>query len=244
MQQQKHSRRVRRKLSHRPPLLILLGGAALLGMLVITTGGSARAAPQSGAPTLTIVSITGSTLTLQLDGWTLNETVTLNYSPNQDCNPRLSLPDTPTFTITSNPLQVDYTWPSGIQPGTYYLCATGTEGTVASQQPISINNSGIGQSTPGPGTPGSTPTGGSPTPSATSSPGASPSPTSGAAGTPGATSTPGNQGTSASSNSGNTLVAIILLCLLVMALLAYLIRLWLQGRQPGSQSPGSGKQGP
>ncbi len=247
MQQQKHSWQAKRRLPRRPSLLVLLGAAALFALLTAADWGSARAAPQSGAPTFSIVSIDGNTLTLQFDGWTPGEIITLSYSANSDCSNPQSLPNN-TLSATATSFSATYTWPgSGIQPGIYFLCATASEGTIASQRPIIVNSDGGVQSTPG--APGATPTGGSgsPAPTTSSSPGASPSAPPGATGTAGSGGPPGNQGTSASSSngSGNTLIAIILLCLLVMALLAYLIRIWLQGRQPGGQSPGGGgQQGP
>jgi hypothetical protein len=246
MQQQRHSRQAQRWLAHRPALLTLLGAAALLAMLIMAGWGSARAAPASGAPSLTIISVNGNILTLQFDNWTPNETITLSYAAGRDCITSQALPNA-TFTFTTNPLRATYTWPSsGIQPGTYYLCATASEGTIPSAQTITVTSTGTIQ--PAPGTAGATPTSasGTPTPGATSSPGAAASPTPGAGGTPGASSTPGNQGTAAtaSNSNSNTLIAIILLCLLVMALLAYLIRIWLQGRQPRGQPPTGGQQGP
>ncbi|HEY7350323.1 MAG TPA: hypothetical protein VH599_18555 [Ktedonobacterales bacterium] len=244
MQQQKHSGRL---LTGRPALLALLGAAALLALLIVTGWGSARAAPQSGGPSLSIVSFDGNTLTLQFDGWTLHEIIRLRYSPKNDCSASQALPNN-TFSAEATSFRVNYTWPSsGINPGVYYLCATASEeGIIASQQPITIDSNGIVQPTPA--TPGSTPTSasGSPTSTAASSPVASASATPGANRTPDS-SGPGNQGASATSSNGgsSTLIAIILLCLLVMALLAYLIRLWLQGRQPAGQPPASGgQQGP
>jgi hypothetical protein len=240
MQQHKHFWNTKRLVSQRASLLVLLGASVLLAMLIMAGWGSARAAPQSGGPSLSIVGVNGSTLTLQFDNWTPGQTITLSYSANQDCSASLPLPNN-TISATASTFQVNYTWPSsGIQPGTYYLCASDPmDGTIASAQTITVTNTGSVQATPT--VPGSTPTGasGSPTPTPSATPGSS---------NPGATSTPGSQGASATppnnDSGGNTLVAIILLCLLVMALLVYLIRLWLQGRQPGGQPPTGGQSGP
>jgi hypothetical protein len=234
MQQQKHSWQTRRLLTRQSSLPVLLGAAALLAILGVAGWGSARAAPLDGGPTLNIISFDGNTLTLKFANWATGQSVTLGYSASRTCSPAQSLPNA-TFSITTDPFITNYIWPStGIQPGTYYLCATGAvEGTIASQQTITVNRNGTIQSTPGV-TP--TRTGGSATPTR-------------AGGSSSATPTPGNGGISTPSTNtapGNTLVAIILLCLLVMALLAYLIRLWLQGRQPSGQPPagGGGAQGP
>lgn len=242
MQQQKHSRQARQTMTRGPALLVLLGAAALLAMLIVAGWGSARAAPQSGAPSITILSISGNALTLQFDSWSPNQTITLSYSANMACSASQPLPNA-TFPVTASSFQATYTWPSsGIPPGTYYLCGTDpTEGPIASTQPVIVNGNGSVQSTPG--VPGTTPTATSsrstPT-TTTSSPGAS------ATTAPGTTGTPVNSGQGASPPSSNadssTLVAIILLCLLVLALLAYLIRIWLQGRQPSGPPPGGGGQ--
>jgi len=242
MQQQKHSRQARQTLTRGLALLVLLGAAALLAMLIVAGWGSARAAPQSGAPSITIFSIAGNTLNLQFAGWTLNQTVTLSYSTNTACSARQPLPNA-TFSITADPLDANYSWPDGIAQGTYYLCASGLEGTFASMQPVIVNSNGGVQSTPG--VPGATPTATttrSSTPTTTTSGSPGPSATS----APGTTGTPVTNGQGATSPSSNTdastLVAIILLCLLVMALLAYLIRIWLQGRQASGSPPGGGGQ--
>lgn len=224
MQQHKHSGHLRRWSIARPSVSVLLGAVALLAMLVVASWGSAHAAPLAGGPTLTIVSISNNTLTLQFDNWTQNQSLTLSYSLSKTCSPGTPLP-APTFKVTTDSFETPYTLPGGIKTGSYFLCATDSlDGTNASTNTFVIQNDGSVQPTPG--TPG-------PTPTSASSPGAHGSPT--------ATSTPGNQGVSATNQNtnsvGNTLVAIILLCLLVMALLAYLIRLWLQGRQTGGQPP-------
>ncbi|HEU5368105.1 MAG TPA: hypothetical protein VFU69_06560 [Ktedonobacterales bacterium] len=245
MQQHKHFWNTRRLVDRRASLLILLGASVLLAMLIVAGRGSARAAPQSGGASLTIVSSDGNTLTLQFDNWVPNEPLTLSYSPNRDCSASKPLPD-PTFQVTGDSFLAPYTLPTDIPPGTYYLCASDPkEGPIASQNTMFITNDGSVESTPT--TPGSTPTGGSPTATSSSSGGS-------ATATPGsgnssATSTPGSQGATATASNnnsgGNTLVAIIVLCLLVMLLLVYLIRLWLQGRQPSGQPPaGGGQQGP
>lgn len=244
MQQQKHSRQARQALTRGPALLILLGAAALLAMLMVAGWGSARAAPRSGGAIITILSITDNTLNLQFDGWTLNQTVTLSYSENVVCRPSQPLPNA-TFSITANPFNTTYTWPSsGIAPGTYYLCGTDpVDGTTASQQTITVNSNGTVQPTPGiPGaTPTTTTTTSANTPTTTTG-----SPVASATTSSGTTGTPGNGGQGASPPPSNadssTLVAIILLCLLVLALLAYLIRIWLQGRQPSASPPGGGGQ--
>ncbi len=246
MQQHRHSWHTKRLAPRRASLPVLLGAAALLAMLFVAGWGSARAAPQAGGPSLSIVSSAGNTLTLQFDHWTPGQTVTLGYSATQDCSASQPLPNG-TITITASSFQVNYTWPSsGIKPGAYHLCATDPLGEAAvSPQTITVNSNGSVQSTPT--TPGSTPPGGSPTATSSSSGGsATTAPGSGSAS---ATSTPGSQGatttTPNNTSGGNTLVAIIVLCLLVMLLLVYLIRLWLQGRQPGGQPPaGGGQQGP
>ena len=229
MRQHKHSGHLRRWSIARPSVSVLLGAVALLAMLVVASWGSAHAAPLAGGPTLTIVSISNNTLTLQFDNWTHSQPLTLSDSLNRACSPSTSLPD-PTFQVTSDAFQAPYPLPGGITPGAYFLCATDSvEGPIASTNTFIVQSNGSVQPTPG--TPG-------PTPSSASSPATG---TPGAQGSPAATSTPGNQGVSATnqnnSSIGNTLVAIILLCLLVMALLAYLIRLWLQGRQTGGQPP-------
>jgi hypothetical protein len=222
---QQHSKHLKRWTIPRPSVSILVGAAALLAMLVMASWGTARAAPLAGGPTLTIVSISGNTLTLEFDNWATNQPLTLSYSQSRTCSPNTSLPP-PSFQVTSSLFQTTYTLPNSIAPGNYFLCANDSvDGTNASANTFIITNTGTVQPTPG--TPG-------PSPTSTRGPGA---------GSPGATSAPGNQGASSSppnNNSiGNTLVAIILLCLLVMALLAYLIRLWLQGRQSGGQPPTS-----
>jgi hypothetical protein len=242
MQQQKHSRQARQTLTRGPALLVLLGAAALLAMLIVAGWGSARAAPQSGAPSITILSITGNTLNLQFAGWTLNQNVTLSYSANAGCNPRQPLPNA-AFNIIADPFDANYSWPGGITPGTYYLCASGLEGTIASTQPVIVNSNGAVQSTPG--APGTTPTATTPRSSTPTTPTSS-SPGPSATTTQGTTGTPVTNGQGASPPSSNTdastLVAIILLCLLVLALLAYLIRIWLQGRRASGSPPGGGGQ--
>jgi archaellum component FlaG (FlaF/FlaG flagellin family) len=246
MQQQKHSWQARQTLPRGPALLVLLDAAALLAMLIVAGWGSARAAPQSGAPSITIFSIAGNTLNLQFAGWTLNQTVTLSYSTNTACSASQPLPNA-AFSIIADPFDATYTWPtSGIAPGTYYLCGTGpVDGTVASPQTVTVTGNGAVQSTPG--VPGATPTAtttrsGTPTTPTSGSPGPS------ATTAPGTTGTPVTNGQGASPPSSNTdastLVAIILLCLLVLALLAYLIRIWLQGRQASGSPPGGGQQKP
>ena len=253
MHQQKHFRQTGRIAANKPALL-LLSAAALLAALVVAGWGSARAAPQSGAPSLSILSISGATLTLQFTGWTTNEIINLSYSTRSDCSIRSPLPNN-NLSAESNNFQATYDWPSsGIPAGSYYLCATATEGSFASPQPITVESDGtiqLGSGAPGPtatpGGPKSTPTSAS-TPTPTQAPGAAPSATaSGSGGGNGGSGGPGNGGASSSSpgSSASALIAIILLCVLVLALLAYLIRLWLQGRQTGGQPPvGGGQQTP
>jgi hypothetical protein len=230
MQRQKHFWHARRLLTRRSSLLVLLGAAVLLAMLSMAGWDSARAAPQSGGPTLFIESFNDNTLTLQFDGWTRGETVTLSYSANKDCSASHSLPNA-AFLVSADPLTVTYTWPSsGIAPGTYFLCGTApNENTIPSMQTITVNSNGSVQAAPG---------GSGSTPVATSSPGATASATPGGSGSPGNNGSPGNKGTSSTSNGGdNTLVAIILLCVLVLALLAYLTYMLLQSRQTATPSP-------
>jgi hypothetical protein len=252
MQHQKHPWRTGWLRSRRPPLLVLLSATLLL--LVLALAGprsSARAAPRSGALSFTIVNITGNILTLQFDGWLPGETITLRYSAVRDCVPSTALsgPDA-SFSASSNSFETQYTWPSsGIPAGTYYLCATGTQsgGPVPSQQSITVGSNGALEPAPSPTTSPldtGTPASGSTTPTSASNPGASPSVAPGNGSTPGA---PGNKGTSSSTSNptGGTLIALILICLLVLGLLAYLIRIWLQGRQSGGQPPaGGGQPGP
>lgn len=242
MQQQKHSRQARQPVTRGPSLLVLLGAAALLAMLIVAGWGSARAAPAGGGPSITILNITGNTLNLRFDNWSLNQTITLSYSANTTCSASQPLPNA-TFPVTANSFQATYLWPTtGIRQGTYYLCGTDPmEGPIASTQPVIVNGNGGVQSTPsGPGTTPTATTRSSTSTTTSSSPGAS------ATTAPGTTGTPGNGGQGASPPSSNadssTLVAIILLCLLVLALLAYLIRIWLQGRQPSGSPPGGGGQ--
>jgi hypothetical protein len=144
---------------------LIVSLALVLGILVVAGWGSARAAPLAGGPTLNIISFDGNTLTLKFANWATGQSVTLGYSASRTCSPAQSLPNA-TFSITTDPFITNYIWPStGIQPGTYYLCATGAvEGTIASQQTITVNRNGTIQSTPGV-TP--TKTGGSATPTAT-----------------------------------------------------------------------------
>lgn len=244
MQQHKHFWNTERLAPRRASLLVLLGASGLLAMLIVAGWSNARAAPQSGGPSLTIFGSDGNTVTLQFDHWVPNEPLTLSYSPNRDCSASKPLPNPP-FQVTGDSFLAPYMLPTGIPQGTYYLCASDPkEGPIASQNTIFVTSDGSVESTPT--TPGSTPTGGSPT--ATSSASGGTATTTPGANTPGATSTPGSKGSSvtAPNNSGgNTLVAIIVLCLLVMLLLVYLIRLWLQGRQTSGQPPaGGGQQGP
>lgn len=232
MQQHKHFWHSRRLLSRQPLLLALLGAGALLALLVVAGWGRARAAMASaGSPTLSIVGSSGSTVTLEFDFWAFNQPLTLSYLQGTDCGDSTPLP-TPDFEVSSAHFQHPYTLPGSIpQDAAYHLCASDPlDGTVASANTFFVTAGGTIQLTPP--VPTSTPT----SPSTSGSP------------TPPLTSTPGNQGTSANGASnannsgGNTLVAIILLCLLVLALLAYLIRLWLvQGRH---SSPGGGQTPP
>ena len=122
------------------PGLLLLGAAVLLAMLVGAGWSTARAAPQSGGPTLTIVRIQDNTLTLQFDNWALHDLITLSYSADNECVPLLPLPH-PTFSAAAPSFQTTYIWPSsGIQPGVYYLCATASEeGTVTCPQTLTEN---------------------------------------------------------------------------------------------------------
>jgi hypothetical protein len=241
MQHPNHHQQSQRLFSRSHWLPVLLGATAMLAALAI--GGiwsQAHAAPQSGAPLLSIISIDGNTLTLQFDGWEMNEIITLSYSRNANCIPTVSLPNN-TFSAENSSFTANYDWPtSGIPAGTYHLCATGSisSGPFASQETITVDANGMIQSTPGPGTPQPTNTSGPGTPSATTSPGASP----GASMTPGSTSAgkPGTGGASESTSgsfSSGALAAIILLCVLVLGLLAYLVRIWLQGRRPSGGTP-------
>ncbi len=217
MQQQKHFWQTRRWPAHRPPLLALGSAAALLVFLVVAGGTSAHAAPASGAPTLSIVSSQGTTVTLEFDNWALNQPLTLSYSTNFTCSAATPLPQ-PDFEVSSSQFQANYSLPDNIPQGAYYLCASDPlDGTVASANPFFVTSAGTVQLTPTAPTPTPTRSAASGTP------------------TPGQPTSPGNQGTSASNNgANNTLVALILLCLLVMALLVYLFRFWLLQRRRSS----------
>src|SRR5262245_530892 len=82
MQHHQRSSRLRQSFRHRPSLLVLLGAAALLAMLVVAGWSSVRAAPQSGAPSLSILAISDHTVTLQFENWAPGQTLTLSYSQN------------------------------------------------------------------------------------------------------------------------------------------------------------------
>jgi hypothetical protein len=227
----------------RQPLLALLGIGTLLALLALAGWGTARAAPTSaGAPQLSIVSSSGSTLTLEFDLWSFNQPLLLSYTQGTNCSAGTPLP-APDFEVTSAHFQHDYPLPSGIPQGSYHLCASDAlDGLVISANEIFITTTGTVELTPPVPTP--TPT----------NPGAGGSPT------PPLTNTPGNQGASASgsntngNNGSNTLAAIIVLCLLVLALLAYLVSIWLRqgkrasanNKQPtrGPQPPGGGQAAP
>ncbi|HEY7358266.1 MAG TPA: hypothetical protein VH590_17415, partial [Ktedonobacterales bacterium] len=158
MQQHKHFWNTERLVTRRTSLLVLLGASGLLAMLIVAGWGSARAAPQSGGPSLTIFSSNGNTVTLQFDHWVPNEPLTLSYSPNRDCSASKPLPNPP-FQVTGDSFLAPYMLPTGIPQGTYYLCASDPkEGPIASQNTIFVTSDGSVESTPT--TPGSTPTNG------------------------------------------------------------------------------------
>lgn len=211
-------------------LVALLGAVMLLALLVMADWSIAHAAPESGQEQLIILSANGNTLTLKFVHWVANQPLTLGYSPMSQtpkCSSPTPLPN-PDFEVTTDPFQASYSLPGTLSQGAYYLCASDpVENLIVSTTPFYVSSTGNAQLTPAP-----TPTP-SPTNTATT-PGASQSPI--------ATSTPGNGGTSvgASSSGNGALIAIIVLCLLVLALLVYLVRLWLRGRQTG----GGGQQNP
>src|SRR5579885_270258 len=156
MQHPHYDQQSQRLCSHSHMPFALVGALAMLAALAVGGAWSqARAAPRSGAALLSIIGIDGNTLTLQFDGWEMNEIITLSYSPNADCVPTLPLPDA-TISAEASSFTANYDWPtSGIAAGTYYLCATGSvsSGPFASPETITVNSSGMLQSTPGYGTP-------------------------------------------------------------------------------------------
>jgi hypothetical protein len=241
MQRHKHFWHLRHLLSQQRGLGALLGAGALLALLFVAGRGTARAAPASApGPKLTILSSGDNILMLEFDFWSFNVPLTLSYSQNATCDASTLLPD-PDFEVSSAHFQHNYTLPGDIPQGAYHLCASDTlDGTIASDNTLFITNAGAVQLTP-------------PVPTLTPTP---TRPRAGGGSTPPPTNSPGNRGATANGSNnagGNTLVAIILLCLLVLALLAYLIRLWLvQGQQPptggqatqGQQPPGGGQTSP
>ncbi|GEM_PF-2257474 len=243
MQHPHYDQQSQRLCSHSHMPFALVGALAMLAALAVGGAWSqARAAPRSGAALLSIIGIDGNTLTLQFDGWEMNEIITLSYSPNADCVPTLPLPDA-TISAEASSFTANYDWPtSGIAAGTYHLCATGSisSGPFASPETITVDATGMILSTPGPGTPRPSATGSPGASTATLSPSASPGASASAAPGSNGTQPPGNAGadqSNTSSFSSGALAAIVLLCVLVLGLLAYLVRIWLQGRQTGSGTP-------
>jgi len=228
---------------------IAAGGAAAVGLMALVallitlalTGasGSAHAAPQSGGnPTLEITSIDGNDLTVIGTQWQPGDTITLGYATTTQTTALTPLPISMNpFSIEADSFTVNLTWPSSVAANTYYLGAEGqvTGGPFFYAQPLQVDTMGkvvsgvIATATFTPVASGS----------------ASVSATSGAANTPHATAThkvagggststptPGNLGTS-TDNPALTLGGIIVLCVLVLALVIYLLRIWLRGRQAG-----------
>ncbi len=249
MQQQTHQWQVPRGILCRLAAMGLLALAAWLAALALVSlsGGSVQAAPRSGAPSLAIIELNGNNITLEGEGWTPGETITLSYSTNASCIPsnRLPISNNP-FSIESGHFQIPITWPNTIVSGTYYLCGEGTvtSGPIAAEPPITVNSNGLVQPTQV-ATPTPTLASGGGTPIATTSPGSTPDTTATTGGTTGSgnNQAPGNKASSSGNGtSTSTLIAIIILCLLVLALLLYLIRIWLRGRQPGGPAPGGSGQ--
>jgi hypothetical protein len=239
MQQRNQSGRARRMWTGGAAAAGLIALAALLAALALTdTGGSAHAAPQDGGlPTLAITNINGNDITVNGDGWVANEVVTLGYGtvPAGTCN-QLPIPSNP-LSLEGTNFQESFTWPTTIVNNTYYLCATGSVSTstpIFTKQSVTVDSTGMVKSgTKATVTPTSPPINASgTTTTVTGSPTSKPDKTP----TKAANGTPGNGGSShANSNNDSTatLVAIILLCVLVLGLVIYLLRILLQGRQTG-----------